>query len=350
MTIDEIHQKYRQGDTTAAALTQSYIDRIHRLNPEFKAVLKLEPTALEQAQKIDISFSKGIWRGPLHGIPVLIKDNIETKGTLPTTAGSLALVDNITGKDATVVAKLRRAGAIIFGKTNLSEWANFRDPKSSSGWSALGGQTGNAHDAARTPSGSSSGSAVAVALNLAPIALGTETDGSIISPAASNGIYGIKPSRGVVSRTGVIPLAESQDTVGPMAQSLSDAMKVLDVISGRDPKDNVTIRKPKISQSGRPVPVKGLRIGTMDLAGFCAPTRTLFERRLKQLQNAGGVIIPVQHSPKIQKQIEHMRRSEFFILLYELKRDLGRYLSKTPTKVAARSLAQLIAFNAARPS
>ena len=350
MTIDEIHQKYRQGDTTAAALTQSYIDRIHRLNPEFKAVLKLEPTALEQAQKIDISFSKGIWRGPLHGIPVLIKDNIETKGTLPTTAGSLALVDNITGKDATVVAKLRRAGAIIFGKTNLSEWANFRDPKSSSGWSALGGQTGNAHDAARTPSGSSSGSAVAVALNLAPIALGTETDGSIISPAASNGIYGIKPSRGVVSRTGVIPLAESQDTVGPMAQSLSDAMKVLDVISGRDPKDNVTIRKPKISQSGRPVPVKGLRIGTMDLAGFCAPTRMLFERRLTQLQNAGGVIIPVQHSPKIQKQIEHMRRSEFFILLYELKRDLGRYLSKTPTKVAARSLAQLIAFNAARPS
>ena len=241
MTIDEIHQKYRQGDTTAAALTQSYTDRIHRLNPKFKAVLKFEPTAFEQAQKIDLAFSKGIWRGPLHGIPVLIKDNIETKGALPTTAGSLALVDNVRRKDATVVAKLRRAGAIILGKTNLSEWANFRDPKSSSGWSALGGQTGNSHDAARTPSGSSSGSAVAVALNLAPIALGTETDGSIISPAASNGIYGIKPSRGVVSRTGVIPLAESQDTVGPMAQSLSDAIKVLDVISGRDPKDDVSI-------------------------------------------------------------------------------------------------------------
>ena len=350
MTIDEIHQKYRQGDTTAAALTQSYIDRIHRLNPKFKAVLKLEPTALEQAQKIDLAFSKGIWRGPLHGIPVLIKDNIETKSALPTTAGSLALVDNVRRKDATVVAKLRRAGAIILGKTNLSEWANFRDPKSSSGWSALGGQTGNAHDAARTPSGSSSGSAVAVALNLAPIALGTETDGSIISPAASNGIYGIKPSRGVVSRTGVIPLAESQDTVGPMAQSLSDALKVLDVISGRDPKDDVSIRKPKMPQSGRPVAVKGLRIGTMDLSGFCAPTRTLFERSLKQLKNAGGVIIPVQHSQKVLKQIEQMRQSEFFILLYELKRDLDRYLSKTPAKVTARSLAQLIEFNAAHPS
>jgi len=346
MKIDEIHQKYRQGDTTAAALTQSYIDRIHRLNPEFNAVLKLEPTALEQAQKIDLSFSKGVWRGPLHGIPVLIKDNIETKGALPTTAGSLALVDNVRRKDATVVAKLRRAGAIILGKTNLSEWANFRDPKSSSGWSALGGQTGNAHDAARTPSGSSSGSAIAVALKLAPIALGTETDGSIISPAASNGIYGIKPSRGVVSRTGVIPLAESQDTVGPMAQSFSDAMKVFDVISGRDPKDKATIRKPKAPLSGRPIPIKGLRIGTMDLTGFCAPTRTLFERSLKRLRNARGVIIPAQHSQKVLKQIEQMRQSEFFILLYELKRDLDRYLSKTPAKVAARSLAQLIDFNA----
>lgn len=332
MKIDEIHQKYRQCDTTATALTQSFIDRINRLNPEFKAVLKLEPTALEQAQKIDRSFSKGVWRGPLHGIPVLIKDNIETKGALPTTAGSLALLDNVTGKDATAVAKLRHAGAIILGKTNLSEWANFRDPKSSSGWSALGGQTGNANDAARSPSGSSSGSAVAVALKFAPIALGTETDGSIISPAASNGIYGIKPSRGVVSRTGVIPLAESQDTVGPMAQSFSDAMKVLHVISGHDPKDDVSKRKPKISQSGRPIPVKGLRIGTMDLIGFCAPTRTLFERSLTQLKKAGGVIIPAQHAQKVQKQIEQMRQSEFFILLCELKRDLDRYLSKTPQR------------------
>ena len=345
MKIDEIHQKYRQGDTTAAALTQSYIDRIHRLNPEFKAVLKLEPTALEQAQKIDISFSKGIWRGPLHGIPVLVKDNIETKGALATTAESLALVDNVRGKDATVVAKLRRAGAVILGKTNLSEWANFRDPKSSSGWSALGGQTGNAHDAARTPSGSSSGSAVAVALDFAPIALGTETDGSIISPAASNGIYGIKPARGVVSQAGVIPLAESQDTVGPMAGCFKDAIKVLDVISGRDPRDQGTVRKPKYPLSDTASVLEGKRIGTMDIGEFTAPTCKLFENRLEQFQNAGAVIIPLQDTPQNKKQSEELQENELFILLYEFKQGIDAYLSNTPKKVVTRSLAQLIEFN-----
>ena len=225
-TIDEIHTAYKNNSINAQQLTQSYIERINKLNPQYNAVISIEPTAIAQAKTLDELAAKGSWAGPLHGIPVLLKDNIETKGTLPTTAGSLALKNNVTNNDAFVVKQLRNAGAIILGKANLSEWANFRSSYSSSGWSAVGGQTHNAHDVTRNPCGSSAGSAVAVALNFAPIALGTETDGSITCPASVNGVYAIKPSMGQVSRSGVIPLSSSQDSVGPMAHSLKDALLV----------------------------------------------------------------------------------------------------------------------------
>ena len=187
-TIEQIHAVYKNKTTNAQHVTQAYINRIEKLNPQYNAVINIDPSAIEQAKALDLLYANSKWAGPLHGIPVLLKDNIETKGKLPTTAGSLALKNNITNKDAFVVKKLREAGAIILGKANLSEWANFRSSYSSSGWSAVGGQTHNAHDITRNPCGSSAGSAVAVALNFAPIALGTETDGSITCPASVNGV------------------------------------------------------------------------------------------------------------------------------------------------------------------
>ena len=225
---------------------------------------------------------RGLWAGPLHGIPVLLKDNIETIGTLPTTAGSLALKNNVTNNDAFVVKKLRSAGAIILGKTNLSEWANFRSSFSSSGWSGIAGQTNNAHDITRSPWGSSSGSAVAIALNLAPVALGTETDGSITSPASVNGIYAIKPSMGQVSRSGSIPLSSSQDSIGPMAHSLNDALTVLSVIQGRDPLDASTtdfrLKRTTIKNK------QPLIIGALPSDQFTVETQKVYAKQIQALK------------------------------------------------------------------
>ena len=261
-TIDEIHSAYKNNSINAQQLTQSYIKRINKLNPQYNAVISLEPTAIAQAKTLDELATKGTWAGPLHGIPVLLKDNIETKGTLPTTAGSLALKNNVTNNDAFVVKQLRNAGAIILGKANLSEWANFRSSYSSSGWSAVGGQTHNAHDVTRNPCGSSAGSAVAVALNFAPIALGTETDGSITCPASVNGVYALK-----------------------------DALLVLSVLQGEDSLDATTTGFEL--KTGNLKSKSSLIIGALPSDKFTVETQRLYAKQLQALKQAGHTIINV---------------------------------------------------------
>jgi len=338
-TISDIHSAYKNNSTTSEQLTRTYIDRINALNPEYNAVISIEPTAIEQAKQLDALFKAGKWAGPLHGIAVLLKDNIETTGTLPTTAGSLALKNNVTDKDAFVVKQLRQAGAIILGKANLSEWANFRSSYSSSGWSAIGGQTHNAHDVTRNPCGSSSGSAVAVALNFAPIALGTETDGSITCPASVNGVYAIKPSMGQVSRAGVIPLSSSQDSVGPMAHSLKDALAVLSVIQGEDSDDGSTLNVNRTLDGIAPKP--SLRIGALPANKFTVATQKLYAKQLQTLKDAGHTVVNVA----VKDDLSTLYADEYAILLYDFKAEINHYLSKTPTQVTVKSLDDLIAFN-----
>ena len=340
-TISDIHSAYKNNSTTAEQLTRTYIDRINALNPKYNAVISIEPTAIEQAKQLDALFKAGKWAGPLHGIAVLLKDNIETTGTLPTTAGSLALKNNITNKDAFVVKQLRQAGAIILGKANLSEWANFRSSYSSSGWSAIGGQTHNAHDVTRNPCGSSSGSAVAVALNFAPIALGTETDGSITCPASVNGVYAIKPSMGQVSRAGVVPLSSSQDSVGPMAHSLKDALAVLSVIQGEDPNDVSTLNVNRKLDSIAPKP--SLRIGALPASKFTVETQKLYAKQLQALKDGGHTVVNVE----VKDDLSTLYVDEYAILLYDFKAEINHYLSQTPTQVTVKSLDDLIAFNTA---
>ena len=242
-TIPQLQRGMQTGKFSAQSLTRKYLRRIEALDrrgPELRAVIQVNPDALHIAAMLDGERKAKGPRGPLHGIPVLIKDNIDTTDRMETTAGSLALAGTIAPKDAFVTRRLREAGAVILGKANLSEWANIRSPRSSSGWSAVGGQTRNPYALDRTPSGSSSGSAVAVAANLCVVAVGTETDGSIVSPSSCNSIVGIKPTLGLVSRAGIIPIAHSQDTAGPMARTVGDAAILLGALAGYDPNDSAT--------------------------------------------------------------------------------------------------------------
>lgn len=290
--------------------------------------------------------------GLLKGLPVLLKDNIETRD-MPTTAGSLALADNAPGRDAPLVVRLRNAGAVILGKTNLSEWANIRSSSSISGWSAVGGQTRNPYDPARTPCGSSSGSAVAVAIGLAPVAIGTETDGSITCPASVNGVVGFKPTVGLVSRTHIVPISHSQDTAGPMAVTVEDAAIVLTVIAGSDPADPATVeadaRKVDYRAALDANSLRGARIGVMRflLPTYSAETRAEFERALAALRAAGAEVVEIEQGPADLRAIGGW---ELTVLLTELKHDLNAYLASTdPTQVKTRTLADVIAFNAAEP-
>src|SRR5262245_21489928 len=228
------------GDLTSRSLTEAYLERIEAVDPELRSVLEINPDALEIAQRMDEERRAGNDRGPLHGIPVLVKDNIDTVDRMRTTAGSLALGEVTPARDAAVVERIREAGAVVLGKANLSEWANFRSTRSTSGWSARGGQCRNPFDPDRSPCGSSSGSAVGISANLCAVAIGTETDGSIICPSSITGIVGIKPTVGLVSRSGVIPVAHSQDTAGPMARTVVDAAALLTVLAGVDPRDPTT--------------------------------------------------------------------------------------------------------------
>ncbi|WP_240309434.1 MULTISPECIES: amidase [Sphingomonas] len=325
----------------AVRQTQATIERIRRIDPALGSVLALDPTALAQAQQVDAGGSLG----PLSGLPILLKDNIEAAGPLPTTAGSLALAGNVTGRDAPLVARLRAAGLIIVGKTNLSEWANIRSNHSISGWSAVGGQTRNPYALDRNPCGSSSGSGAAVAAGLTRMAIGTETDGSITCPASLNGIVGLKPTVGLVSRTHIVPISASQDTAGPMTASVREAALVLSVIAGSDLADHATVEadrhKRDYAAGLSPTALRGKKIGVMRFAsGF--GTDEVFERALAVLKAQGATLVEIKKFDDSQ-----IGRNEGLVLNTELKAGLNAYLKGSPANLPVRTLADTIAFNQA---
>ncbi|HVQ07711.1 MAG TPA: amidase [Allosphingosinicella sp.] len=329
------------NQTSAEARTRAALDRVRELNPRLNAVIAVDPTAFDQARALDRNRRA---RGPLFGMPILIKDNIETLGPLPTTAGSLALANNVTGRDAPLVARLRAAGAVILGKTNLSEWANIRSSDSISGWSAVGGQVRNPYALNRNPCGSSSGSAVAVASGMVPAAIGTETDGSVTCPAAINGIIGFKPSVGLVSRTHVVPISHSQDTPGPMTLTVRDAALIMNAIVGADPADPATAeaneRREDYVAALRADALRGVRLGVMRFsAGF--GTDAPFEAALDTLRAQGAILVEITEFSGRQE----IGRNEIVVLRAELKHDLNLYLATLPETVRTRTLEQLIAFN-----
>jgi amidase len=323
----------------AETATAAALDRIQQLNPSLNAVIAIDPTAMRQARDID----RSSLHGPLAGKPVLIKDNIEVAGPLPTTAGSLALADNVTGRDAPLVARLRSAGAVILGKTNLSEWANFRSNNSISGWSAVGGQARNPYALDRDPCGSSSGSAAAVASGLVRLAIGTETDGSVTCPAAINGIVGLKPTVGLVSRTHIVPISASQDTAGPMAASVREAAELLTAIAGSDPADPATAdadrHKMDYAAALDSNALAGKRIGVMRFAsGF--GTDDIFNAALELLKAHGATLVEIKAFDR-----KGIGSNESKVLLTEFKVGINAYLATTPPSVRSRNLADLIAFN-----
>jgi amidase len=344
------------GRISSEALVQEYFRLIASIDdrgPMLNAVIATYPDAIAQAQTLDAERRAGRIRGPLHGIPILIKDNIEAMGPLPTTAGSLALADNVTGRDAPLVARLRNAGAIILGRTNLSEWANFRDNDSTSGWSAVGGLTRNPHSLDRTACGSSSGSGAAVAAALAAAAIGTETDGSIVCPAGVNGVVGFKPTLGLISRRHVVPISASQDTAGPMTRSVRDAAILLSAMAGTDPQDAATAeadaRRVDYSATLSPEGLRGVRIGVMRTAiGNDPRILALFEQALTVLRAQGAVLVDIA-DPGIDRQA--LGEAEFTVLLTEFRHDLNSYLASLPARPGApRTVADLIAFNTANPA
>jgi len=346
-SIGELETDLAAGKVTSVELVRLYKARIAALNPRLHAVIALNPDAEREAAEADAARKSGRSASPLLGVPMLIKDNIEARGPMATTAGSLALAGNVTGRDAPLTARLRAAGVVILGKTNLSEWANIRSNESISGWSAMGGQTRNPYAFDRNPCGSSSGSAAAAAASLAAAAIGTETDGSITCPASITGLVGLKPTVGLVSRTHIVPISHSQDTAGPMARSVRDAALILNAIAGSDPLDPATreadARRTDYLAALRPDALKGARIGVLrSAAGFQPQTDAVFEAALKTLADAGAVLIEIK-DPAAAKDLGDL---ESRVLTTELKADLNAYLASTdPIKVPSRTLADLIAFN-----
>ncbi|HRW04040.1 MAG TPA: amidase [Caldilineaceae bacterium] len=350
MTIAELRNAMTSGLYSARTITQMYLARIEALNrrgPMINAVIEVNPDALDIAAALDAERHATGARGPLHGIPILLKDNIDTADKMMTTAGSLALEGNYAAQDAFVTQKLREAGAILLGKTNLSEWANFRSTRSSSGWSSRGGRTRNPYALDRNPSGSSSGSGAAVAANFCAVAIGTETDGSIVSPASMNGIVGFKPTVGLVSRSGIIPIAHTQDTAGPMARTVADAALVLSALAGIDPRDEMTAASAGhahtdytqfLDKDG----LHGMRIGiARDFCGFHERVDAIVEESIAALQRAGAVVV----DPVEIKTAKVLREPEWQTLQYEFKADLNKYLANVAPDVAVHSLADVIAFN-----
>lgn len=353
-TIEELQEAMAQGRLTTRQLVEWYIERIHTLDqsgPMLKSVIEINPDALAIADALDLERSTQGPRGPLHGIPVLIKDNIATADNMQTTAGSLALVGSRPARDAFVAQKLRAAGALILGKTNLSEWANLRGRPSISGWSGRGGQTRNPYALDRTACGSSSGSAVAVAANLVAVSLGTETDGSILCPASICDVVGIKPTVGLTSRSGVIPISHSQDSIGPFARTVTDAAIVLGAITGIDNRDAATLESEgkyhtDYTQFLDATALRGARIGVARSAyfGYSPKADQLIETTLKQLTEAGAILVDPADIPT-SKQME-TSSSENTVLVTELKVDLNAYLGDLLTS-PVRTLADVIAFNKA---
>lgn len=324
--------------------TKAALGRISTIDSRVNAVLAIDPTALQQAAAIDRMRKAS---GPLTGQPILVKDNIETAGPLPTTAGSLALINNVSGHDAPLVARLRGAGLVILGKSNLSEWANIRSSSSISGWSAVGGQTRNPYALNRNPCGSSSGSGAAVGAGIVDLAIGTETDGSITCPAAINGVVGFKPTVGLVSRSRIIPISISQDTAGPMTRTVMQAAQLLTIIAGSDPNDRVTAeadkRKADYAALLDAERLKGQRIGVMRFAqGF--GTEGPFEAALAVLKAKGAILIDIDKFDD-----KGIGDNELTVLMAELKTGMNAYLATTPATVQTRTLADVIAFNKATP-
>lgn len=349
-TVDQLARWMESGRYTSVALTRLYLDRISALDqagPRVNAIIEINPDALAIAAEMDRERRAGRLRGPLHGIPVVIKDNIDTGDKMLTTAGSLALVGAPAPKDAFIAAKLRQAGAVIIGKTNLSEWANFRSSKSTSGWSGRGGQTKNPYALDRNPCGSSSGTGSAVAASFAAVGIGTETDGSIVCPAAAAGLVGLKPTVGLVSRTGIVPISHTQDTAGPMTRTVADAALLLTAIAGSDLDDSATAEAkghiaPDYTSFLDANALKGARIGVAraKVTGYSGVTDRLFEQAIADLKKAGAEIV----DPADIGHMGEYDESELVVLLYEFKADLNAYLARR-TGVPIATLADAIAFN-----
>jgi amidase len=347
--LDELQARMASGAETSRSITQKYLDRITQRDGRIRSVLETNPDALAQAEAMDRERKAGKVRGPLHGIPVLLKDNIATKDRMHTTAGSLALLDATVPADAFLVARLRDAGAVLLGKTQLSEWANFRSSHSSSGWSGRGGQCRNAYALDRSPSGSSSGSGVAIAASLCAIAVGTETDGSIVSPSSASSLVGVKPTVGLVSRSGIVPISHSQDTAGPMARTVRDAALLLEVLAGRDPADAATGVKGarfdvRYSAGLDRGALKGARIGVARTKyfGYHPATDALAEEALKVLSAEGAVVVDPANITTAGK----IDDPELEVLLFEFKADLEAYLSKLGGS-GPRTMEALIEWNQA---
>ena len=348
VSIDQLRSRMDKGQDSSVDITRAYLDRIaamDRKGPMLRAIIALNPDALAQAKASDARRKAKKLLGPLDGIPILIKDNIETKDSVPTTAGSLALKDNFTHRDAPVIALLRAQGAVILGKTNLSEWANIRSTKAMSGWSGIGGLVRNPYGLDRTACGSSSGTGAAVAASFAAAGLGTETDGSVVCPSSINGLVGLKPTLGLVSRTYVVPISHSQDTPGPMARSVRDVATLFSAMVGSDPADPATRDAGKYRRDFTAgltaASLKGARIAVYrpDMPALVAAR---FDQALVVLKAQGAVLVDVQR-PKT----DGMGDAEFDVLKFELKTDLDKYLASTPPSVKTRTIDDVIAFDTA---
>ena len=348
-TILELQQSMASGERTARFLTEAYLERIEEIDsagPALNSVLALNPDALDIASALDRERQERGPRGALHGIPVLLKDNLETGDRMATTAGSLALAGSVAARDSFVAERLRGAGCVLLGKANLSEWANFRSSRSTSGWSGVGGQTRNPYALDRNPCGSSSGSGASVAASLCAAAIGTETDGSVVCPANANGIVGIKPTLGLVSRAGIVPLAHSQDTAGTMGRTVADATAMLTAIAGADSRDDATAASAQhlpadfaafLLQDG----LQGARLGVArNYTGFHEKCEALLEDALAAMRSAGARVIDPIELPHRGDYGD----AEYEVLLYEFKADLNNYLAQRPS-VQVKSLADLIDFN-----
>jgi len=353
LTIADLQRRMASGQDTARSLVEKYLARIEaidRQGPALHSVIETNPDALAIADQLDAERQTKGPRGPLHGVPILIKDNIATADRMTTSAGSLALAGSHPPKDAFIVERLRETGAVILGKTNLSEWANFRSTRSSSGWSGRGGQTKNPYALDRTPSGSSSGSGAATAASLCAAAIGTETDGSIVSPSSMNSLVGIKPTLGLLSRTGIVPIAHSQDTAGPMARTVADAAAVLGAMVGSDPTDPPTKDSARkglrdyskfLDANG----LKGARIGVVrdKLFGYSPAADRLAEAAIADMKKQGAVIVDPANIPTLGQFDD----SELEVLLYEFKADLPKYFTRLGPSAPIHSLKDIIAFNEA---
>ena len=349
-TIAQLQARQESGELTARALTEFYLQRIADLDdsgPALNAVIEKNPDAIAIAAQLDAERRQHGARGPLHGIPILVKDNIDTADRMQTTAGSLALLGATPSRDAFLVERLRKAGTVLLGKANLSEWANFRSTRSSSGWSSRGGQTKNPHVLDRSPCGSSSGSGTAAAAGLCAAAVGTETDGSIVCPSTVNGIVGIKPTLGLISRSGIVPIAHSQDTAGPMARTVADAAALLTTLTGTDPRDPATQGAELHADYTQFLDKGGLRGARIGIArnffGFDARVDRIIEESIAALKDLGAEVIDEADIVTAGQYGEN----ESTVLLYELKADLNAYLDGRGPAVKVKTLEELIAYNEA---